>query len=108
MVFAVNGAVANAAEFLSAAVNRPGTMDVQAHFDGRAATLTVTVTDQGAWRTADPATKELKRGRGLPLMHTLADRAAVDSSQAGTRGCLEGNHVPAAGGPPRRRTSQSR
>jgi len=104
IVLAVNEAMANAAEFAYAAVNRLGTMNVQAQFDGRAATLTVTVTDQGAWRTADAATKEPKRGRGLPLMHALADRAAVDSSQAGTRVCLEWNHVTAAGAQPGQRT----
>jgi serine/threonine-protein kinase RsbW len=68
---------------------------VQAHYDGSLATLTVTVTDEGAWRRADPAGKELRRGRGIPLMQALADRATVDSSQAGTRVCLEWAHVAA-------------
>ena len=65
-------------------------------YDGTAATLTVTVTDEGAWRNVDPATTELSRGRGIPLMRALSDHAIVDSSDAGTRVCLEWNRVTAA------------
>jgi serine/threonine-protein kinase RsbW len=96
MVLAVNEAMANAAEFAYATVHRPGTMQVRADYDGCAAMLTVIVTDQGAWRTADAATSRLKRGRGIPLMHALADRASIDSSPAGTRVCLEWHQVTAA------------
>ena len=95
VVLAVNEAMANAAEFAYVTLERPGTMHVQADYDGSAATLTVTVTDEGAWRSADPARNELRRGRGIPLMEALADRATVDSSQAGTRVCLEWAHVAA-------------
>jgi serine/threonine-protein kinase RsbW len=97
VVLAVNEAMANAAEFAYVSAERPGTMDVRADYDPRADTLSVTVTDQGAWRSADPATKELKRGRGLPLMHALADRTTVDSSAAGTRVCLEWHRVTSTG-----------
>jgi serine/threonine-protein kinase RsbW len=106
MVLAVNEAMANAAEFAYGAVTPPGRMDVQAQCDRNADTLTVTVTDQGTWRSAD-ATRELKRGRGLPLMHALADRVTVDTSDAGTRVRLEWNRVTGAGAPPERRTHQS-
>src|SRR5262245_38261681 len=82
VVLAVNEAMANAAEYAYAAVGRPGKMHVRARYDGSVATLTVTVTDEGAWRSAQSVTKERKRGRGIPLMHALADRATVDSSQA--------------------------
>src|SRR6478752_9023656 len=95
VVLAVNEAMANAAEFAYVTAERPGAMHVQADYDGSAATLTVTVTDEGAWRSADPARNELRRGRGIPLMQALADRATVDSSQAGTRVCLEWAHVAA-------------
>jgi serine/threonine-protein kinase RsbW len=72
-------------------------MHVRALYDGSAATLTVTVTDEGVWRHTDPASAGPRRGRGIPLMHALADRATVDSSPAGTRVCLEWNQVaPAA------------
>jgi serine/threonine-protein kinase RsbW len=96
VVLAVNEAMANAAEYAYVAVGRPGTMHVQAHYDWTAATLTVTVSDQGVWRSTDPGTTERRRGRGIPLMRALADRAIVDSSPAGTRVCLEWNRVAAA------------
>ena len=95
VVLAVNEAMANAAEFAYVTLERPGTMHVQADYDGSAATLTVTVTDEGAWRRTDSAMPPRKRGRGIPLMHALADRATVDSSQTGTRVCLEWTHVAA-------------
>ena len=98
VVLAVNEAMANAAEFAYVMVEQPGAMHVLASYDGTAATLTVTVTDEGAWRSADPATTDLRRGRGIPLMQALADHATVDSSAAGTRVCLEWNRV-AAGQP---------
>jgi serine/threonine-protein kinase RsbW len=93
VVLAVNEAMANAAEFAYVTLEHPGTMRVQADYDGSAATLTVTVTDEGAWRRVDAGMPQLKRGRGIPLMHALADRATVDSSQTGTRVCLEWTHV---------------
>jgi serine/threonine-protein kinase RsbW len=96
VVLAVNEAMANAAEYAYVAVGSPGTMHVQAHYDWTAATLTVTVSDQGVWRSTDPGTTERRRGRGIPLMRALADRAIVDSSPAGTRVCLEWNRVAAA------------
>jgi anti-sigma regulatory factor (Ser/Thr protein kinase) len=95
MVLAVNEAMANAAEFAYVMVEQPGAMHVLASYDGMAATLTVTVTDEGAWRHVDPATTDLRRGRGIPLMQALADHATVDSSAAGTRVCLEWNRVAA-------------
>jgi anti-sigma regulatory factor (Ser/Thr protein kinase) len=96
MVLAVNEAMANAAEFAYPTRERPGTMHVQADYDHSADTLKVTVTDRGSWRSTDAATRELKRGRGIPLMHTLADRATFDSSQAGTTVCLEWYQISAA------------
>lgn len=96
VVLAVNEAMANAAEYAYLAAERPGTMHVRALYDDSASTLSVTVTDEGAWRSSDPANSGPKRGRGIPLMHALADQATVDSSQAGTRVRLEWNHVAAA------------
>ena len=99
MVLAVNEAMANAAEYAYVNHPRPGTMHVRALYDGSAATLSVTVTDEGAWRSSDPVTAGHRRGRGIPLMHALADRATVDSSSAGTTVCLEWSHVAAARSP---------
>ena len=96
VVLAVNEAMANAAEYAYATAEHPGPMHVQARYDASATTLTVTVTDEGAWRSADPATKGRRGGRGIPLMEALTYRATVDSSPAGTQVCLEWNRVTAA------------
>ena len=68
VVLAVNEALANAAEFAYSAVERPGAMHLLADYDTRAEVLTVTVTDEGAWRIADGEKKHISRGRGIPLM----------------------------------------
>ena len=93
VVLAVNEAMANAAEFAYVTLERPGPMHVRADYDRSAATLTVTVTDEGAWKNADPTTKGLSRGRGIPLMRVLADRTSVESSPEGTRVSLQWNRV---------------
>ena len=47
----------------------------------RVGVVTIDVTDRGTWvdNGNDP-----RRGRGLPLIHALADEASVDSSENGT------------------------
>lgn len=95
VVLAVNEALANAAEFAYSTVERPGAMHLLADYDTGTAVLTVTVSDDGAWRIADSEKKSISRGRGIPLMHALADRATIDSSPAGTRVSLEWNQVAA-------------
>jgi serine/threonine-protein kinase RsbW len=95
VVLAVNEALANAAEFAYSAVGHPGEMHLLADYDRGSSVLTVTVADEGAWRLAD-GEKLISRGRGIPLMEALADRATIDSTSAGTRVCLEWNHVAAA------------
>jgi anti-sigma regulatory factor (Ser/Thr protein kinase) len=97
VVLAVNEALANAAEFAYSAVERPGAMHLRADYDTRAEVLTVTVTDEGAWRIADGEHKHISRGRGIPLMEALADstsdhlvteierRVLVRYANAGTR-----------------------
>ncbi len=98
VLLAVNEALANAAEFAYTAAAQPGAMHLRAGYDCGAAVLTVTVTDDGAWRSADPETRRISRGRGIPLMRALADRASIDSSSMGTRVALEWDHVAAAQG----------
>ncbi len=93
VVLAVNEALANAAEFAYSTVEQPGEMHLLAGYDCGTAVLTVTVADEGAWRIADSETKSISRGRGIPLMRALADRATIDSSSAGTRVRLEWNDV---------------
>jgi len=96
VVLAVNEALANAAEFAYSTAARPGAMHLLADYDRGTAVLTVTVTDDGAWRIADSEKKSNTRGRGIPLMRALADRATFDSSATGTSVRLEWNHVAAA------------
>jgi anti-sigma regulatory factor (Ser/Thr protein kinase) len=98
VVLAVNEALANAAEFAYFGVERPGAMHLLADYDKGSAILTVTVADEGVWRIADVDRKHISRGRGIPLMEALADRATIEASSAGTRVCLEWNHVAAANG----------
>ncbi len=93
VLLAVNEALANAAEFAYATVAKPGAMRLLADYDGDSAVLSVTVADDGIWRIAD---REKTRGRGIPLMRALADRATFDSTPAGTRVRLEWNQVAAA------------
>jgi serine/threonine-protein kinase RsbW len=96
VVLAVNEALANAAEFAYSSASQPGAMNLLAAYDSYTSVLSVTVTDEGAWRIADSEKKRISRGRGIPLMRALADRATIDSTPEGTRVCLEWNHVVAA------------
>jgi serine/threonine-protein kinase RsbW len=90
LLLATNEALANAAEFAYATVDRPGTMDMLAAFDPAEGVLTVTVADRGVWRERTPAAHANKaRGRGIPLMEALTDRAEIDRSPAGTRVVLQ-------------------
>ena len=57
VVLAVNEALANAAEFAYVTTQQAGVMHVRADYDGDSAVLTVTVTDEGAWRMTDPETE---------------------------------------------------
>src|SRR6476661_6223717 len=96
VVLAVNAAPGNAAEFAYSTASKPGAMNLLAAYDSYTAVLSVTVTDDGAWRIADSEKKRTSRGRGIPLMRALADRATIDSTAKGTRVRLEWNHVNAA------------
>jgi anti-sigma regulatory factor (Ser/Thr protein kinase) len=93
VVLAVNEALANAAEFAYIAANQAGVMHVRADYDGDAAVLTVTVTDEGTWRMTDPETQGRSRGRGIPLMRALTDRATIDSTPTGTQVRLQWDDV---------------
>ena len=93
VVLAINEALANSAEFAYLLADRPGTIDVQARYEQSAEKLTVTVSDKGLWRVPDPAPATRTRGRGIPLMRALTDRATIDTSSGGTRVCLEWNGV---------------
>ncbi|BBX33982.1 ATP-binding protein [Mycolicibacterium mageritense] len=113
VVLAVNEALANAAEFAYLSAPQPGVMHVHADYDPAAAILTVIVADQGRWRISESQHNNASRGRGIPLMRALCDRAVIDSTSAGTRVCLQwdGIRTPALrhaeAGPPEQRTDRS-
>lgn len=98
VVLAVNEALANAAEFAYVAADHPGAMHLLADYDTLSSILTVTVTDEGRWRIAHGEKNRISRGRGIPLMQALADRATIESTSAGTKVRLAWNHVDAVQG----------
>ncbi len=82
VLLAANEALTNAAEF--AYPGQRGTMTMQARYDAADATLSVDVSDCGTWRQTDPKAQSNTRGRGIPLMHALADRATISPLPTGT------------------------
>ena len=83
MVLALNEALSNSAEF-AYLEGGDGTIDVEAVRDPARHILSVTVTDRGRWREANPLNRQRRRGRGIPLMRTLADSVVIDTSGVGT------------------------
>ncbi len=92
LVLAVSEALANAAEFAYTDTgDQPavhGTMDVSAAYDARSDTLAVTVKDRGRWRQRT-GTRDMTRGRGIPLMRVLADEADIHGTPDGTQVTLK-------------------
>ncbi|WP_310778162.1 ATP-binding protein [Mycobacterium sp. Z3061] len=88
LVLAVSEALANAAEFAYRDTPDAGTMDVSAAYDAKSDTLAVTVQDRGRWRQRG-ATRDLTRGRGIPLMRVLADEADIQGTPHGTQVTLK-------------------
>ncbi len=86
LLLAVNEAIANAAEFAYADASQRGTVDVSAAYDGDSDTLAVTINDRGHWRRNVPVHQAQQlRGRGIPLMETLADDVSIDRTPTGTQ-----------------------
>ena len=92
VVLAVNEALANVAEF-AYVDGGAGTVDVEAVRDVGRRTITVTVSDLGHWRETNPLNRQRSRGRGIPLMRTLADSVIIDTSGLGTNVCLRFDDV---------------
>lgn len=95
ILLAVNEALANAVEAAYADAPAPGVMHVHADFDDESRLLTVTVTDEGRWRPATAQLANSARGRGIPLMQALADRASIEPSDAGTQVRLQWDAIDA-------------
>lgn len=80
LTLAVYEALANAAEHAFAAQQEQGFMRLHATVaDGQ---ITVTITDNGTWRSPAPLTG--RRGRGIALIHTLTFDARVEVDHRGT------------------------
>jgi serine/threonine-protein kinase RsbW len=84
VVLVVNEALANAAEFAYVDSPRVGTVTIEASYGAADNRLDVRVSDHGTWRETGPALRSNARGRGIPLMEALADRATIDRTVAGT------------------------
>jgi serine/threonine-protein kinase RsbW len=63
--------------------------------DRAEATVQVCVTDHGRWIEPDPAAINAVRGRGIILMHALADNCTITNDIDGTTVCLHFHHCPA-------------
>ncbi|MGI9124551.1 MAG: ATP-binding protein [Mycobacterium sp.] len=92
VALAVNEALANTAEFAYPS-DRVGTVDFEAVNDRIRRNLTITIADQGHWRDLDPLCRRPSRGRGIPLMRTLADSVIIDTSGRGTSICMRFDYV---------------
>lgn len=77
-------ALSNCAEHAYRDGGTNATMQVHATYDVRRDTVRVCVTDHGRW--VDPATQpdDLARGRGVRLMHAVADDVSIMGSTSGT------------------------
>jgi serine/threonine-protein kinase RsbW len=99
MVLAVYEALANSAEYAYLNAVVPGSITMQAAHDSTSSALTLTVVDEGRWldkNLGGPLETNRARGRGLPLMRMLADRANIDTSAEGTTVRLQFDNVPVA------------
>ncbi len=94
VLLAVNEALTNSAEFAYVDAEEPGTMSVTARSDAAARRLAVVVTDHGTWLEKVPDGRPNTRGRGIQLMHALADRATIQREPSGTQVRMEFDDCP--------------
>jgi len=84
VLLAVYEALANAAEYAYIDAPRPGSVGLSAAYAPESDTLMVKVVDHGCWRQSEGDPSSNFRGRGIPLMHALADEATIEGSPTGT------------------------
>jgi serine/threonine-protein kinase RsbW len=87
VLMATYEALANAAEYAYGDTEERGTMNLLAQYDPEPGRFVVTVSDGGTWREPGAVSADSPsglRGRGIPLMHALADDATIRSTVGGT------------------------
>lgn len=91
ILMAVNEALANCVDHAYADQSAAGPMTVRADFEPTDQCLSVCITDHGRWRTPQPSTARGhdRRGRGVALMHALADHCTISGRRDGTTVCLD-------------------
>ncbi|WP_243636640.1 ATP-binding protein [Rhodococcus sp. Eu-32] len=81
VVLATYEALANAVEHAYQQDGATGTLDLHALYAPETGRIEVTICDHGVWSVHAP---DATRGRGVPLMHALADSTTVTSDHDGT------------------------
>jgi anti-sigma regulatory factor (Ser/Thr protein kinase) len=91
ILMAVNEALANCVDHAYADQPVAGPMTVRADFEPSNHCLSVCITDHGCWRPPPHAPQRLlnRRGRGVALMHALADHCTISGREDGTIVCLD-------------------
>lgn len=84
MVLAIDEALSNCAEHAYREHPYTGLMTLDISYDTTGQAVKVCVTDQGSWIEPDPAVLNAIGGRGMILMHALADHCAVRGRDDGT------------------------
>ncbi|MDQ4032592.1 MAG: ATP-binding protein [Actinomycetota bacterium] len=93
LTLAVYEALANAAEHAFTAHTTPGCIGL--HATATNSQITITITDNGTWRSPDNCPGY--RGRGLPLIHHLTTWAHIELTTQGTTVRIRHQHPPHTG-----------
>ncbi len=89
ILLAVYEALANCVDHAYAGDATPGVMAVRADLEPNGGCLSVCVTDHGRWRQPTPQGPRDRHGRGVALMHAMADHCTINGRQDGTTVCLD-------------------
>lgn len=89
VLMGVNEALANCVDHAYSHDRSPGTMTVRADFEPSDMRVSVCITDHGTWRQPGPHRLKDRRGRGVALMHALADHCTINGRRDGTTVCLD-------------------
>jgi serine/threonine-protein kinase RsbW len=94
VVLAIDEALTNCAEHAYLDQHTAAVMTLAIAHDRAEAIVQVCVTDHGRWIEPDPAAINAVRGRGIILMHALADNCTITNDIDGTTVCLHFHHCP--------------